>query len=292
MTIPTEYVTGVRVDAPAGLGGDFETAEVHLSPAVHDDVRAIDASLAVVAPDDSTLAELPMHFALESGGTRGAIFAARDGTGSLAVRLVMDARDREFRLTLNLRSDVSYYPHEIRPLVRLFSNFVQPNRLVLRAQSGVNMGSATSAPETPWMTKMFPAIVRDLCDIQDRAGMTRRIQPELTRADVAMIEQGGKLARGEAIVATWTDMKVGLGALNDEVRERMAAGPVPLTLVTPESRPILIQGVTYNLGHETVVSIPSARLSDDDQVRFRASAAGGVFTLVPGETDEVSISVR
>src|ERR1035437_1215654 len=144
--VPGRYVQEVTVDMPAGLGGTYQGGVVDIGPSVTDD-RVWACILACVAPDGSTVAEIPMNLRITSKGAKGAIVEGTDATGVLGLKAKFDLPTQEATMSLHSDGGLSFYPHEMRPLVRLLTALGPPNVVSLRTDEGKQFASGSLVGE-------------------------------------------------------------------------------------------------------------------------------------------------
>ena len=282
VTLPSQSVDNITIDAPAGLGGTFTGGEIDiLSSSIKLDEPM---SLALdITKGEVLLASCPIHLTERMSGLEGSIAIGADVSGWLITRLTINVVDRTFAVAFRLEPG-PVLPSTLVPLCRWLSALRPPNKLTIRWPGGQEMRSeiqtSTLAEEN------LGTVVEALAYLQDRSGIFREVQPSQMFGAAQEILTAATLMKGERVGFTWTSFDLELSQWGPALEELLNGRPQQL--VCEQSHSLVLDGATIPIGRVRT-QIESARLADPAGVR-RTVEYGLVprLRLVPGDNNKAS----
>ena len=173
VVVPSAYTSHVSLDAPAGLGGQFEGVTIQLMPA---DVSGVEgaAVLEIVSPGGRVLAGVPLTLTLKNRGQVGAVFESLDRTGWLQGTWELNSAAESGHFEFRVRGQ-DYYPAELLPVLRLLGSAAHPNAVRLVTEGGQPFASAPIPEGINFADQGFTSLVEDCAQIQCASRTTSRI---------------------------------------------------------------------------------------------------------------------
>jgi hypothetical protein len=164
--VPSEYATGLRVDAPGGLAPNFgQGGRLVLKSHPVDHGLPITGRIAIVREDDSLGPSMPVRLTKRVVGERGATLEGSDFTGAITIRLRADSVDHTANLNLSFEAPTNVLPGVLLQLYRFLGELAPPCRLGV-SLAGLSVGDPMNVP--PEMTAARPpeGLVRILEDLE------------------------------------------------------------------------------------------------------------------------------
>jgi hypothetical protein len=286
--VPAQYVRELTIDLPAGLGGTFPTGVVEIGPSAPGERMA--GILACMDPGGSTLAEVPLDMRVVSRGPKGAVLEASDTTGILGLTAKMDVATRRFTISLHADGSLPFYPHEMRPLLRLLDALGPPNVFSIRTGEGKPIASGVVGERVPFFEEWMPEIVEDLALLQWESGMVRKVGPDFTGQELNAVLEAAALIRGETVEVAYEDFSIELKPeAPQQTRESLVGEDVAIYLETNEPHLVAVGGVSYPIGHSVRTELhgrvhpPVATWSE--------LPADGHIVLVPASSNKVTLTL-
>lgn len=274
----------VTLDAPGGLGGTFDHAEVRLGRAApdHPGVPVEHEVLAEAVDDDgSVAATATLRLAPATAGQKYLVLAGTDAQGHLHAEIEVPLREEDAAL-----GKVSFAPRfrdspaalAVMPVVEFLEALVPPRTLQL---------SMPGVPEVdgPMMLQkieepVFPEHrffwVRALASIERDTGASFALPEQPQDEELRMVLRAERLRRGERIRGTWTQAT--LETEGKVVERSRAAGNDGAPLTIAQTLTLHLYGAEVEIGR-VVQEFASARLADPD------APADGSIRLLPGPDD-------
>lgn len=278
VSIPSQVVEGVNLDAPGGLGGSLTDVEIDVRPAN----PAMDDPIPFwfdIVDGERLLASWRVDMTERSEGFRGVVLSGQDQTKWLTVRLEFDVPSKRCRHTLTI-SPEPVLPAALVPLLRWARLCMPPNDLVIRSEGGLEMREPIPAA---LLDAGVPRVVEALAYLQERSNVTFPMPLDLSPEDEGAILDAAALVQGESVTFTWTTFTLDLKRWVPEFDALLAGNPQFFQLERDES--IQLSEGTIPIGRVRTRMGPAV-LSDVEAVRD--ALAAGVLSqvrLVPGESN-------
>ena len=290
-TIPSEYVSQVSLDLPAGLGGEFEGGPLTLGGPVNDELPEISVFLQVCDTNNETVAQLPLNLISRHGGQRGAVLTFTDASESVTATLEYDSQEGRSNFNYRFQQPDQYNPFTLLPAVRLVASLDEGFKMKIvidgrEAGGGVPQMSTTFVQES----RMFDRLLDDLTYLQSQTGIYFDIQRDLTDEEFKELEAGVRLLHGETLLGTWSDVSIDITRENYEMIEaRGLDGPHQFRVVGNKS--ISIHGFTIPIG-TVVCEFPSAAVSDSPVGFPEDPSESFPVTFVPADSNAMSTRLQ
>lgn len=209
-----------RLSLPGGLGtldSDDDNVELSITPSEvpHDDDAETELVIAVLSPDQTTLAELEVRLVERTRGAAGGTRTVWEDP-SESVRLEILAKDHP-DLTVNMRisSDpAGRRPADIVDSLEFIANLHDPNTLGVSTAYGPREFSAVSTSaygrERDINSVRLARIARALMTIQEHTKARILFPSSYTWDQAREMLEVAKLLSGEAIPFTWPEIRVDL----------------------------------------------------------------------------------
>jgi hypothetical protein len=285
VTVPSAYTEHVSLDAPAGLGGQFDGVSLELLPSDFGNVEGV-AILEVVGPSGRVLAGVPLTLTLKSRGEIGAIFEGSDRTGWLQSTWELNSTAGTGQFEFRVRSQ-DYFPGDLLHVVRLLEVVAHPNVLRLVTEAGAPFASAQIPEGVHFADAGFTSLVEDLAQIQWASRTIRKISPDLTDEDLREAAAASALLRGETVTGTWNSISLQLSfEAGEEARRELATERLFMDLGGNGPYVAEISGMEYGIGAGLRTHLESAELAPEhaDMRDAGIVPAGARIRMVPGSS--------
>ena len=284
-TIPASLISSVTIDAPLGLGGDFNATEINLSPINTTLDKPVTLALKVM-DGDSVLANCPVHFTSRTGGPRGSVMTGMDSSGWLQIRLTHDAEAEELKVNFWLTPKPTM-PAGLVPLFHWLRAFRPPHFLAISLPDGPEIRDEIRTSHL--IDDDLGRIVEDLAFLQSHSGLYWEMPSSLTVEEGEAIVMAATLLRGDSIPLTWKSFNLSLDQWSAKLEELVDSGPRPF--MWEQDSWIELEGETIPIGRIRTC-FESARLANPGSVR-RALKSGTApdLQLVPGDSNKGQRSV-
>ena len=259
-TIPHRMISGMKVDLPSDLGGNFSGGEFNIVPADTELDDPIILSLRVMA-EDAVVASYPVQLKEQTSGPRGSVFTGTDSTGWLTIRLTVDVveEDVEAECQVNPQSGM---PSALVPLFQWLDAFQSARHLSIRWPEGFEAHSEISRPF--WTEGSPVRFVEALAYLQGRTGVYWDMPLSYTDEEASEIVTIAAMMKGEIIDFRWNALNLNLGQLYPAVKELANGLPRPFML----EQEIFLQqeGGKVPIGRMRTI-LKSAHLADPESFR-------------------------
>ena len=280
VSIPQRVISGVTIDAPAGLGGSFTEAELNLSPTNTRLDQAVTVPVDIM--DGSKLiASCPVHFTERTAGTEGFILTGADSTGWLETRLTVNVADNEIQAELRLNPKPAM-PTALVPLFRWLDALHPPRHFKMRWDDGFELlGEVESSLLTDGSLRK---VVECLAYLQDRTCFYWEMPSSIDNEEAREIVSTAALMKGETIDLRWKYFNMSLHQWGQGLKELESGGSQQV--IAEGEISLKLQGGEIPIGRVRT-HLLSARLADPESVR-RDLESGAVprLRLVPGDSDK------
>ena len=278
VSIPSQVVAGVTLDAPGGLGGSLTDVDIDLRSAK----TMMDEPIPLwfdLFDGDRLLASRRADMTERLVGLRGFVLTGQDETGWLTVRLEIDVRSKrcEYRIDVSPKPTL---PAALVPLLRWVSECRPPHDLVVRWHGVLEMREQIPVALSD---AGVPPVVESLAYLQERSNVAFPMPLELSLEEGEAILEAEALLKGESVTFTWTTFTLELNRWAPEFDGLLEGNPQVFQLDQDES--IQLSEGTVPIGRVRT-RIESAVLSD--AVAARDELAAGLLPqlrLVPGESN-------
>jgi hypothetical protein len=292
VVVPRAYSQHATLDAPAGLGGEFDEVVIELgSPEAPDVVHP--TVLEVVSPTGRVLSGVEISLRLSSSGAVGAIFSGTDPSGWLATTWEVSAQSRTGSFEISVRAS-EYFPAAVHPVAQLLTHAVRPNRLRLVTTTGEVLAEAPIPSESPLIGAEYTSLIEDLALIQWASRTIRKVPVRLGPQDLREVAAGAAVLRGEVLEASWNSVSIKLAPdAAEDARRDLATRRLSLDLGTDAPYVAEIAGAEYQLGAGVQTHLESAVLAPEFE-EMRAAGivpAGAQVRMVPGTSRVARISL-
>ena len=284
-TIPAPLISSVTIDAPLGLGGDFNATEISLSPIKTklDEPVTVDFK---VMDGDRVLANCPVHLTEQTGGIRGSVTTGTDSTGWLQIRLKLDnvAEEMEVKFWLTPKPAM---PAGLVPLFRWLRVCRPPHDFAISYPGGTEIRDVIRTSHL--IDDDLGRIVEDLAFLQNDSGIYWEMPFSLTNEEGQAIVIAATLLRGDSIPLTWESLSLSLDQWSPELEELVDSGPRPF--MWEQDSWLELEGVNIPIGRIRT-SFESVRLADPESVlRALKSVSALDLRLVPGDSNKAQRSM-
>ena len=285
-TLQASMIGSVKIDAPLGLGGDFNATEINLSPTNTELKEPVTLSLKVM-DGDRVLANCPVRFTEHTEGFRGSVTTGTDSTGWLHFRLKHDTVLEEMRVKFWLTPKPAM-PAGLVPLFRWLRACRPPHDLVISFPGGPEIRDAIRTSHL--IDDDLGRVVEDLAFLQNHSGMYWEMPPSLTAEEGQEIVMAATLLRGDSVSLTWESFKMRLGRWSPELEELTDGRP--RAFMCEQDSWLELEGGPIQIGRVRTY-FESARLADPGSVRRDLeSGSAPTLWLVPGTSHKAERTVH
>ena len=284
-TIPAPLISSVTIDAPLGLGGDFNATEINLRPTNKKLDEPVTLAFKVI-DGDRVLANCPVHLTEQTGGLRGSVTTGTDSTGWLQIRLKLNdvAGEMEIKFWLTPKPAM---PAGLVPLFHWLRACRPPHDFAISFPGGPEIRDEIRTSHL--IDDDLGRVVEDLAFLQNHSGIYWEMPSSLTAEEGQEIVIAATLLRGDSIPLTWESFNMSLDQWSPKLEELVAGGPRPF--MWEQDSWLELEGVTIPIGRIRTY-FESVRLADPESV-LRALKSGSALDLrlVPGDSNKGQRSV-
>lgn len=291
-TISGEYVTGVNIDAPAGMGGKFDSAMIKIGPATSAVDVPMRGQLIVSSPVGIRLASVPLRFRQRRLGTKGGTIEGGDLTGSITVALRFDMTSRSAKFNLAINPVPDLLPGQVLTVLKLGHHMVVPNCVQLLIE-----GVATGAPvplttAEPLVGERLIQIVSDLERLQTLTATAFTVPDEFTPADQRNIRNALTLLDGGSIILPLNNITPTLEQADDALIKWVEEDVAQAVLLTSDDFGLPVGEELVPLG-PAMLSLSAAHVGNREEILALMPFEEGVAVPVVFIPDEgVGLEVR
>ena len=281
-TIPHRMISGMKVDLPSGLGGDFSGGEFNILPADTELDDPIILSLRVMA-EDAVVASYPVQLKERTSGPRGSVFSGTDITGWLTMRLTVDVVDKGGQAEFQVNPKPSM-PNTLVPLFQWLDAFQPACHLSIRWPEGFEAHIEIS--RSFWTEGSPVRFVDALAYLQERTGVYWDMPLSYTDEEASEIVTIAAMMKGEIIDFRWNAPNLNLDQFFPAAKDLANGLPRPFML----EQEIFLQqtGGKVPIGRMRTI-LESAHLADPESLRQDLTAdriSPLAVRLVPGDSDK------
>lgn len=214
VNVPADYVRRVTVDAPVGLGGEWNTGSLLLSPAIIQNVPELSVELMLARPDGTHLATLPLSGRAQTAGARGTVANLTDASGMFDLTLSLDWLDLACRFNYNFELQPCL-PSVCLPVVRFLSLFCAPNNVTLQMPDGTRLGPPSQIGEREaHFTEGFVQSIQLMARVQDATNVWFNFPNSLSAIELQELAAANELLNGNIVNGTWERCSQGVDAIH------------------------------------------------------------------------------
>lgn len=277
--LPGGFVPGLTLDAPAGLGGSFESPDVSIGPGAPVTTEPLDLVFSVIDPSGTTVADLTLHCIPQTSGTRGTVLAGADRYGYITADITIDVTGRQYQVMFKATWE-DFVPNDFAPVAKFLNAYHDPNSVTVATPTGAGLSDPFPCGHGMDMPDVVAQFVSNLAVIQASAGIVREVS-DISGQDIVNAMGGVELLRGRELPLPWSDAHMTVrGTASLDTRREMVAAPLTLQTLVDAPFELAISGTVYPLGrrHATtsvlrvdpadVPALLAADFSEDLRIRL------------------------
>ncbi len=277
VTIPPDSITSVTVDAPAGLGGEFQAGTLTLDGTFLPGAEQAAAVLLRVPAQPPVRHVITMEVTARSAGPTGGLrVLSRDRSGLLTLDQRYDMVQRTHRAHLAYRYHPRALPQDAVPVLSFCAAVAAGQEMAITDPAGNILATSSGSFGPATWPEGYIRCAETLAELQRLAGAAFPLPLAFTPEDQRDMDYARAILRGDDVQAQWNGMIAPLAApavdnLLAQIDEH--GHPCSLYLATPET--LRVAGGQLPLGMVLHV-MHSTRIANLDEVRaWRLSDAGG-----------------
>jgi hypothetical protein len=203
-TIPGEYVTQVEVIAPSGLGGMFGSATLAIGPALLPADDLPDVFACVIDDHEVLMLRLPLTAVERTTGTDGGEMTLTDLTGTITMKMRMDAVARKIHARISYKTKSPFLPCQVLPATKFCELASAGHRIVFLFNGQPAGPPAQLSLNLPGKFGMHAELIRDLETVQRLSGNYFPVPERLTADELHGIRCAARLLADGSVVDLWT----------------------------------------------------------------------------------------
>jgi hypothetical protein len=290
-TIPPASIAKLAVDAPAGLGGEFQGGTLRLDGTFQPKPGQATTVLLRIPAHPPVRRMISLDIAEQSGGDGGLRLLARDQSGLLTLELRFDFTQRTCQAHLAYRFHGSALPQDAVPVLRFCAELAAGEEMAVTDPAG-NIIAPVSGSFGPAESEAYIRCAELLAEVQQLAGTPFPLPTEFSTEDQRDLLYARAILRGETVQAEWDNLTMPLTApAADKLLSQAGQQGDPFVLAFAAPQTVVAAGGQLSIG--TVLQyIRSARITNLDEVRsWRLGGTDGTINvqLAPGETREMTM---
>jgi hypothetical protein len=292
VTIPPEAITSLIVDAPAGLGGEFQGGTLILDGTFQPGADAAAAVLLRVPVHPPVRRMLQMDVTERSSGDGGLRLLTRDHSGFLTLELRFDFTQQACHATLACRHQEGVLPKDAIPVLRFCAELAAGEEMAVTDPAGNIIVAGSGFFGTgPW-PEAYIQCAELMAEVQALSGTAFPLPAAFSPQDQDDLAYARAILRGEVIHGEWTDFTASLpAAAVDGMLKQAGPQGSQFMLAFAATQTITVAGGQVPLGGVLQIA-PAARIINLDEVRaWRQGSADGTTAvqLGPGDTRELTM---
>ena len=288
--VPSEFISELVINVPAGLGAVLEGYEVALggpTPGLAEDVRVV---LKAIGSGGAVEAQLPLVTQQASIGDRGAVLSLADNSEAVTAEIKLDVSNLALCLRWAYSQPEVFSPLDLLPAAKFAA------ALEGGAQMAVDLNGETHGPgdpgpfqsAVPGEAARWARFLGQLSNVQITTGVFFDIRNEFTPEEARAIEEASRLLNGEALEGTWETMSIQIAPDGREAFEAALGDSSPIhDIQTGADMSIDIQGNEVPIGFVTHALDPATVLSWEE-TEGEGPPGTTELTLVPADSNKVT----
>ena len=291
VTIPPDSITRLAVDAPAGLGGEFQGWTLTLDGTLRPGPGQPSAIWLRVPASPPVRRMVRLDVTERSAGDGGLRLLARDQSGLLTLELRFDFSQQNSQVDLTYRYRSGVLPQDAVPALRFCAEFYAAEEMAVTDPTG-NVITVISGSFGLAEPEAYIRCAELLAEVQQLCGTTFALPDEFSAEDQRDLLYARAILLGEPVQAEWTSLSVPLAAppvdnLLSQVEQH--GDQFAFAIAVPQT--VVVAGGQLPIG--TVLQyIPSARITNLAEVRaWRLRKPDGTIKvqLQPGEIKGMTV---
>lgn len=294
VTIPAARIARLAVDAPSGLGGEFQGGTLTLDGTLPPASEQVAAVLLRAPAQPPVHHVISMDVTYRSAGPAGGLrISARDRSGLLTLDQRVDTVQRTYQAHLAYRYHAKAMPRDAVPVLRFCAAVAAGQEMAITDPAGniLATSSGSFGPAT-WPERYIRA-AETLAEVQNLTGTAFPLPLAFTPEDQRDLDYARAILRGEDVRARWSGMIAPLAAPAVDtllVQIEQHGHPCSLAAVTPETLQVgggqLPLGLVLHIMHSTrIANLPEVR-------GWRTTGAGGSFDVRFEPANNADMTVR
>jgi hypothetical protein len=279
VTIPPASITRLTLDAPGGMGGEFEGGTLILDgtfPAGSEQAAAI---LLRVPAQPPVRQVIKMSITYRSSGPSGGLrLSSRDPSGLLTMEQRFDMIQRTHQAHLTYRYHAGALPQDAVPVLRLCAAVAAGQEMAITDPAGniITTSSGSFGPAS-W-PEGYIRCAETLAEIQQLTGTAFPLPDAFTAEDQRDMHYALAILRGEDVHAQWSGMIAPLAApAVDDLLAQAEQHGERFMFAAPET--LAVAGGQVPLGPVLHI-MHSTRIANLDDVRaWRRAATDGSIAV-------------
>jgi len=202
-------VKSFSLDAPGGLGGEFDRGLVKLVADVEVLAEPVEVALEILEPHGTVASIVSVYFDDRTHGHHGVTLTGQDATHCLRVRMVVDFRESALKCEFELDAPDHAVPATLLPATRWITA-LQPGR-----ELAIRLGHAPTSPsivvlEESVVPEHAFADIEHMATIQERSGVYFPYPWDLSEVEREATWEAATLLRGDEISFSWDNFSMTL----------------------------------------------------------------------------------
>ena len=213
VTIPPASITELAVDAPAGLGGEFQSGTLSLDGTFPPGSEQAAAVLLRVPAHPPIRHMISLDVTERSTGPAGGLrMLARDQSGLLALEQRFDIGQRTYQARLAYRYRAGVLPRDAVPVLRFCAEVAAGQEMTVTDPAGniLAVGSGSFGPAT-W-PESYIRCAEVLAEVQQLTGTAFPLPDAFSPEDQRDMLYVRAILRGDEVQAQWSGMTAPLAA--------------------------------------------------------------------------------
>lgn len=291
VTIPPDSITRLAVDAPAGLGGEFQGGTLSLDGTFQPRPEQASAVLLRVPARPPVRRMVHLDVTERSAGDGGLRLLARDRSGLLTMEVRFNFSQRKCQVDMTYRYRGGVLPRDAVPVLRFCAEIAGGEEMAVTDPTG-NVITVISGSFGPAEPDAYIRCAELLAEVQQLCGVTFQLPDEFSTEDQRDLLYARAILLGEPIQAEWTSMTVPLAAAAvDNLLSQIEQHGDQFVFAIAVPQTVVAAGGQLPIG--TILQfIQSARVTNLAEVRaWRLSNPDGTTNvqLEPGETRGMTV---
>lgn len=299
VTIPSASITSVTVDAPAGLGGQFQGGSLTLDGSFPTGAEQAHAALLRVPAQPPVRHMVTMEVTDRSAGPAGGLrVLSRDRSRLLTMDQRFDLVRRTHRAHLAYQYHTGALPQDAVPVLRFCAAVAAGQEMAITDPAGNILATSSGSFGPGTWPQVYIRCAETLAEIQQLAGTSFPLPLAFTPEDQRDMAYARAILRGDDVQAQWSGMIMPLSAPAVDcvlAQIEQHGQPFSLAAATPEILQVaggqLPLGLVMHIMHSTRIAnldeVRAWRVSSTDSdidVRFDpASNKDMTVRAAPGE---------
>jgi hypothetical protein len=291
VTIPSGSITRLAVDAPAGLGGEFQGGTLILDGTLQPGTEQPATILLRVPARPPVRRTVRLDVAERSAGDGGFRLLAKDHFELLTLELRFDFGQQNSQIALTYRYRHDAPAGDVAPVMRFCAEVADGHEVAVTDPAG-NVIVVFSGSFGPVGPESYIRCVELLAEVQQLCGTSFPPPDAFSSEDQRDLLYARAILRGETVQAEWTAMTVPLAApAVDNLLSQIEQHGDQFVFAIAVPQTVVAAGGQLPVG--TVLQfLKSARVSNLAEIRaWHLKGSDGAINvqLVPGESRDMTV---